>query len=342
VASGRRSRAAAPTTRGVLGLAVGLAGLASLGRSSRIVEGSKPASPPWPAARIRQVIRSATYSSCHDTPVGLHARIDDMLTAISVRIAHWKSVLAMPLVPIISGSYAVLGVLTWSRDELVRRNPSVSVWRIVDFLPHWSAWQWTSGALIVGMALILEGSYRRKKSAEANHGMAVGKLQREIRGAADEIEALRVRLREGPTVVLSNVANGINLRAASSSQDAINVRLVHIESSNYYLNSDVVRVLCVGLHETLILHCHPRKGGGSLVLQAFSSPTLFFNDLYPSPEGADSRAVMEHALTLLTERQLIVPIELAYSNLSGTQHYRSSFRLRWDRMQESIILIPAV
>lgn len=265
-----------------------------------------------------------------------------MLTAISGRLTHWKSILATPLVAIISASYAVLGALTWGREELVRRSPGVAVWHVVDLLPHWSVWLWTSGALFIGMALILEGSYRRKKSAEASHGQEVGTLKRKLREAAEEMEALRARLPEGPTVVLSNVAGGISLRVESLGQDAINVRLVHIESPNYYLNSDVVRILRVGLHDVFPLHCHPKQAGGSLVLQAFSSSTLFFNDLCPLPEGADERAMMEHVITLLTERQLIVPIQLAYSNLSGTQHYRSSFRLRWDQMQESIVDVEPV
>ena len=49
------------------------------------------------------------------------------------------------------------------------------------------------------------------------------------------------------------MAGGINLRVESQSQDAINVRLVHIESPNYYLNSDVVRVLRVGSEIAIVM-----------------------------------------------------------------------------------------
>ena len=62
-----------------------------------------------------------------------------MLTAISWRVTHWKSILTMPLAAIVSGTYAVLGALTWGRDELVRRSPGAAVWHVVDLLPHWSA-----------------------------------------------------------------------------------------------------------------------------------------------------------------------------------------------------------
>jgi hypothetical protein len=264
-----------------------------------------------------------------------------MKSWLGSRLVHWKQVPWNPFA-VIYGIYGGLAFLTWIRDEVVKRRPGEPVWHIADYLPRWSAWQWVSGALIIGVILILESSYRRKKAADGIHAGEIEKLHGGIRDGAGEIKALKAKLREGPTVILSNVGGGINLRVESLGQDAINVRLVHVESRNYYLNSDIVRVLRVGGHENFILHCHPMETGGSLVLQAFSSPTLFFNDLYPVYDGTDTRAALEHAMTMLTERQLAVPIELAYSNLSGTQHYRSSFRLRWDRQRESIIDVEPV
>ncbi len=35
-------------------------------------------------------------------------------------------------------------------------------------------------------------------------------------------------------------------------------------------------------------------------------------------------------------------LELAYSNLQGTYHYRSSFRVRWDPLQESIVDVEPI
>ena len=68
-------------------------------------------------------------------------------------------------------------------------------------------------------------------------------------------------------MLLSNVGNAINLQIESLRQDAINFRLVQVQTQNYCLNSDVVRFLKAGSTETLILHCDPREAGGSLVLQ---------------------------------------------------------------------------
>ena len=125
--------------------------------------------------------------------------------------------------------------------------------------------------------------------------------------------------------MLSNVGTGINLRVECLKQGAINVRLVQANAKNYFINSAVIRLLRVGTSETLLLHCHPHEAGGSLVLQGFSSPTLFFNDTIPALEGESLREQMEFAMTLFTERQMAMVLELAYSNLQGTYHYRSSF-----------------
>jgi hypothetical protein len=261
----------------------------------------------------------------------------------SERLAHWRSILAMPkLVGIVTGGYTLLGAVTWARDELVKHNPTDSVWHVVDFLPHWTFWQWGFGAVVIVLLSILETSFQRKKEADMVHGGAVGKLNNEIGRLRHKIEDLEERLKEGPTVILSNVGNGIDLCVESLRQDAINVRLVQVETLNYFLNSDVVRLLKAGSTESLILHCHPQEAGGSLVLQGFASPTLFFNDAFPEPKGETVDEMMEPALTLLTERRMAILFDIAYSNLSGTQHYRTSFRVRWDRMQESIVDVEPV
>jgi hypothetical protein len=176
---------------------------------------------------------------------------------------------------------------------------------------------------------------KSRESVARPLGHVIGRLGRKI-GEQEE------RPKAGPTVILSNVGNGINLRVESLRQDAINVRLVQVHTANYFLNSDVVRLLKAGRSESLILHCHPQKAGGSLVLQRFSSPTLFFNDAFPEPEGETVGELMKSAVTLLMERRMALIFDIAYSNLSGTQHYRSSFKVRWDRMQEAIVDVEPV
>jgi hypothetical protein len=266
-----------------------------------------------------------------------------MQKAVSERLAHWRSILAMPkLVGILTGAYTLLGAATWARDELVKHNPADSAWHVVDFLPHLTFWQWGFGAVVIVLVSVLETSFQRRKEANVVHGGELGKLNNEIVRLGRHIGELEERLKEGPTVLLSNVGNGINLRVESLRQDAINVRLVQVQTGNYFLSSDVVRVLKAGSTESLILHCHSREAGGSLVLQGFCSPALFFNDAFPEPEGETVGEMMESALMLLTERRMALLFDIAYSNLSGTQCYRSSFKVRWDRMQEAIVDVEPV
>jgi hypothetical protein len=52
--------------------------------------------------------------------------------------------------------------------------------------------------------------------------------------------------------------------------------------------------------------------------------------------------MMDSAIRLFTEHRGVFVLEVAYSNLAGTKHYRSSFRVRWDRMQESIVDVEPV
>jgi hypothetical protein len=175
-----------------------------------------------------------------------------MQKTISERLAHWRSILAMPkLVGIVTGGYTLLGAVTWARDELVKHNPTESVWHVVDFLPHWTFLQWGFGAIVIVLLSVLETSFQRKKEADVVHGGEVGKLNNEIVRLGRQIGELEERLKEGPTVLLSNVGNGFNLHVESLRQDAINVRLVQAQTGNYFLNSDVVRLLKVGSTESL-------------------------------------------------------------------------------------------
>jgi hypothetical protein len=75
--------------------------------------------------------------------------------------------------------------------------------------------------------------------------------------------------------------------------------------------------------------------------RGFSSPTLFFNDTL-EVEGETMEEQFQSAMTLLTERQVAMVLEIAYSNLQGTYHYRSSFRVRWEPLRESIVDVEPI
>jgi hypothetical protein len=262
----------------------------------------------------------------------------EMQKAVSERLSHWKSLLAVPkLAKLVGSLYAMLGAATWMRDELVKRNPSESVKHVIDYIPKLTVYQWGFGAAVIVLVAVLETSFQREQEAAGLHAKEVEGLDGRIAGLESTIQRMEERLKEGPTVVLSNVGIGIDLRIESLKQDAINVRLVPANTKNYFINSDVTRLLKVGTPETVVLHCHPQQAGGSLVLQGFSSPTLFFNDTLPEPEGESLQEQMESAMTLLSERQIAMVLEIAYSNLQGTHHFRSSFKVRWDAMQDSIV-----
>jgi hypothetical protein len=199
-----------------------------------------------------------------------------MQTAISERLRHWKSILAVPkLVRIVGLLYAAAGAVTWGRDELIKHNPNEQVWHVVDFLTHWTPWQWGVGAAVILVAVVLETSFQRKQEAITAHAKEVGGLQGQISGLKTAVERLEERMKEGPSVVMANVGTGINLRVESLKQDAINVRLAQANTKNYFINADVIRLLKVGAPETLVLHRHPQQAGGSLVLQGFFFPDAF-------------------------------------------------------------------
>jgi hypothetical protein len=139
-----------------------------------------------------------------------------------------------------------------------------------------------------------------------------------------------------PNVILSHRSGTGELRVESLRTEAINVRLVPAESKNYRLRSDVIRCLKTGAPEILRLHCEAKRKGGSPVLEALGSPSLFFNDLSPAFDGDDERAAMERALTHLTEERVVFTLEVAYTGLSGSDHYRSSFLVRWEPLGEYI------
>ncbi|MGA2769567.1 MAG: hypothetical protein ABSG26_02000 [Bryobacteraceae bacterium] len=133
-------------------------------------------------------------------------------------------------------------------------------------------------------------------------------------------------------VVMLSPRTGIELQVEALRAEAINVRLVPVESKNYSLRSEVVRCLRTGAPAPLVLHCRPKDK-----VRSTASPHDFFTDLTPTPDSHDAVEMAERVLRYLTEEQLAFTFELAYSSLSGAQHFRSAFRVRWDQLTESIV-----
>jgi len=94
--------------------------------------------------------------------------MSEMQQAMTERLRHWKSLLAVPkLVKLVASLYAALGAATWIRDELVKRNPSDSVKHIIDYIPQLTGWQWGLGAAVILLLAVLETSFQRKQEAAA-------------------------------------------------------------------------------------------------------------------------------------------------------------------------------
>ena len=146
----------------------------------------------------------------------------------------------------------------------------------------------------------------------------------------------RTKLGSPHPIVLLSPISGTELRAESFKAEAINVRLVPAESKEYRLRSEVIRCLRIGPPETLVLVCEAKDSSGTRV-----PPSDFFQDLAPLPDTHDRLEFANWALKYLTEGQLVVPLELAYSTVSGAEHYRSSFLVRWEPFSQSIVDIES-
>ena len=252
-----------------------------------------------------------------------------MFRLVTERTAYWRTIFLEPLAFYLYSFFGLLGVIPLVRDELIRRRPGEAVWHVADFLPRWTAWEWIAVALLVSLVVVLEGSYRHTREAAASHAKWIADKD-------EEIQILQAKLLDGPKVVLSHLESGVDLRVECFDEQATNVRLVELHSSQYYLRSEVIRYLRPGSIVTLVVR-GSRKDGQSTVLNAFSSPTLFFTDLMPRYEGKTAEDAFDYMKTVITERNLVVPFEIAYSNTSGMVHYRSAFRVRWDQLRQSIV-----
>ena len=80
-----------------------------------------------------------------------------------------------------------------------------------------------------------------------------------------------------PRLILTSLGSGTDLQVEALGVEAINVRLVPIQSENYQLRSEIIRYLRVGKPETLILRCESRREGGSPALRTLSFACSFFS-----------------------------------------------------------------
>src|ERR1700722_11653050 len=107
-------------------------------------------------------------------PSALNATMGEMRKAVSQRLSHWKSLLAVPkLAKLVGSLYAMLGAATWMRDELVKRNPSESVKHVIDYIPQLTVYQWGFGAAVIVLVAVLETSFQRKQKAAGLHAKEV-------------------------------------------------------------------------------------------------------------------------------------------------------------------------
>jgi hypothetical protein len=252
-----------------------------------------------------------------------------MPKAITKRISHSGTIFLKPFAATLYSAFGVIGIIPIVRDELIRHRPGETIWHIADFLPKWTIWEWVTAGLFSSLLVLLEGSYRHSRDSGVHYTKTIFKRDTEIR-------QLQAKLLDGPKVTLSHVGNGVDLRVECFNEQATNVRLVELHSPDYSLRSEVIRYLRAGSVETLVVRGN-HKDGQSAVLSAFSSPILFFTDLMPRYEGKTAAEAFDYMKTVVTERNLVVPFEIAYTNTSGKVHYRSSFRVRWDPLRQSIV-----
>jgi hypothetical protein len=163
-----------------------------------------------------------------------------------------------------------------------------------------------------------------KQARQALYGWVKRGMRRSSRHTSLQRQS---RPTKTPKVILTSTGADTSLRVESFGAEAVNVRLVPVESTNYRLRSEVVRCLRMGAAQPLILRCQ-KKGDGAD--NSSYAPSLFFEDFGPSYDGLDEVDAWNRAMKYLTEERLVLTLQIAYSNLECTAHYRSSFRVRWD------------
>ncbi len=98
--------------------------------------------------------------------------------ALTRRYAHGRAVLWRPLVAFLGVPWAVLGVLTWIRSELLPLP--YRDWFMLRWLPSWSLSTWVIIALALLLLVLFEGSYRVRRGGQD----LVGDIRRLVVGEA--------------------------------------------------------------------------------------------------------------------------------------------------------------
>lgn len=104
------------------------------------------------------------------------------MKSLTGRLRHIKTVYRGWLIAVLGGAYALLGVITFARDNLLPPELRASL-DTFTLLPHWSLTSWLVIALGVLLVGTLEGSYRyylvqEKSYSNLEHRIAI--LQQEI------------------------------------------------------------------------------------------------------------------------------------------------------------------
>ncbi|ABK99801.1 hypothetical protein [Pelobacter propionicus] len=107
----------------------------------------------------------------------------NIMTPLTGRLRYFKTVYRGWLIAVLGGAYALLGVITFARDNLL---PPALRARLDTFtlLPHWSLTSWLVIALGIFLVGALEGSYRYYLVQEQSYGnleQQIASLQQEIR-----------------------------------------------------------------------------------------------------------------------------------------------------------------
>lgn len=105
------------------------------------------------------------------------------MKSLTGRLRHFKAVYHGWLIVVLCGTYALLGVITFVRDNLLPPDQRARL-DTFTLLPHWSLTSWLIIALVVFLVGALEGSYRHYLVKEQNYGNLehrIASLQQENR-----------------------------------------------------------------------------------------------------------------------------------------------------------------
>jgi hypothetical protein len=144
------------------------------------------------------------------------------------RLAHCRNVLWKPLMGKVFLAYALLGIITTSRDEFFKRPPGTVVWRLIDVLPAWSGPTWAIIILVTLLMFSLENSYRHARA------MRVA-FNKEMEKAIDDVGAIHSAAIAQERRTNLQLASELASERQRNQRPNISVRLV---SGIYWSNGD--------------------------------------------------------------------------------------------------------